>query len=70
MVFLTAMIAAYSNRGLSASLLRFVIRAHFEQTLRDTSGCRERANQTGLQGVVDINFTKEQPRISAQMTCR
>jgi hypothetical protein len=67
MVFLTAMIAAYSNRELSASLLRFEIRAHFEQTSGDTSGCRERANQTGLQGVADINFTKEQSRISAQI---
>ena len=54
MVFLTAVIAAYSNRGLSASLLRFVIRAHFEQTSRDTSGCWERGNQTGTQGVVDV----------------
>jgi hypothetical protein len=43
-----------------------VIRAHFGQTSRDTSGCRERGNQTALQGVVDTNFTKEQPRIMAQ----
>ena len=63
MVFLTAVIAAYSSRGLSASLLRFVIRAHFEQTSRDTSGCWERGNQTGTQDVVDVNFTKEQLQI-------
>ena len=39
---------------------------NFEQALRHTAGGGQSWNETGLQGVVDIHFAKERPRLRPQ----